>query len=80
MWSQFAENFRKLSWVIVGSGLMIMFFSEVFFDFPRKDGKPKPPIEEQRQIYWLVPGLGVPGAIWAMTRALRGQQRSPWEE
>jgi hypothetical protein len=80
MLGQLASWYRKLSLAVIGVGLLIAFFTEVFADVPvGRSGRPKPPIGVQRIEYLLMLGAGVPGVAWGVVRAARGQQRTPWE-
>jgi hypothetical protein len=80
MLERIGDAFRKLSFVIIGVGLRVAFYSEVFADIPiGRDGRPKPPMAVQRRNYLLVLGAGVPGVFWAVIRTVRGQQRTFWE-
>jgi hypothetical protein len=77
---QLGEWFRKLSLIVVLVGLFVAVSTEVFADIPiGRNGRPKPPMREQRRNYLLLIGAGVPGAAWAIHRAATGRQRTPWE-
>jgi hypothetical protein len=80
MFEQLGTWFRKFSFTVIVMGLLIAFFAEAFADIPvGRRGRPKPPLRVQRIEYLSILGAGLPGAVWGLVRAARGQQRTPWE-
>ncbi len=70
---QIGEWFRRFSAILVGVGLLVALFTEIFADAPiGRGGRPKPPIETQRLRYLLVIGAGVPGSVWWAVRSALG--------
>lgn len=75
-----ASLFRKLSGVVVLVGLLACFFTEGYANVTTdRFGRKKPPMHVQRLQYLLIFGLGVPGVAWGFARAIRGDQKTPWE-
>jgi len=71
---------RKGSLAIVAVGLLIAFWTEAMADIPvGRDGRPKPPMAQQRLYYGLLLSAGIPGVVWGVVRAIKGNQRTPWE-
>ena len=74
MLERLADWFRKFSLILVGVGLLVAFFTEVFSDVPiGRGGRPKPPLSTQRLRYLAVIGVGVPGTVWMVVRAAHGK-------
>ena len=67
MLAQLGEVFRKISFVVIVVGLLVVIYTEAFADIPvGRSGRPKRPLAEQRRDYCLVTAAGIPGAVWAV--------------
>lgn len=79
MLASIASAFRRISWIVIAIGFLHVSHVELGYPPDKEPWKPRPPRSEQRWQYVRLFLVGLPGAGWAIVRACRDQQRTPWE-
>jgi hypothetical protein len=73
-----ADWYRKLSWLALLIALLMLGNAEFGFPPDKNPWKPKSPPAVLRTRYLLAFAIGLPGATWAVVRAIRRHQKTPW--
>lgn len=80
MLKRLAVVYRKLSAIACFVGALTTCYALAFAGIPvDRNGKPKPPLHVQLLQTGAILAAGVPGVVWTLTRASRGQRDPSWD-